>query len=145
LARTNRPLIKFIATTHRCWYRSTGGLVGGRLGRARFLLLVTTGRKTGRRQTTPLTYIRHGDAYVVIGSNGGDDRHPAWWLNLRAGPRAEVQLGRRRVRVTASEATGDERARLWAEVTRSFPVYDRYRERTRREIPVVILTPEGEP
>lgn len=142
MARTNRRLIKLVSATHRCWYRATGGLVGGRGGGARFLLLTTEGRKSGKRRTMPLLYVEDGGAFVVIASNGGDDRHAGWRLNLLADPHAEVQIGRRRLRVVASEAAGEEKARLWGVITKSFPVYNRYRDATSREIPVIVLRPE---
>ncbi len=141
-SRTNRLLIRLVSATHRCWYRATGGLLGGRIAWARFLLLATTGRKSGKRHTMPLLYVEDGEVYVLIASNAGDDRHPAWWLNLKANPRAQVQVGARR-RVVVAEQTGAEnRARLWAQITHMFPNYEAYQSRTRREIPVVILRPE---
>jgi len=76
------------------------------------LLLTTTGRKTGEPRTSPLMYFPEGDACVVIASNAGKPQHPAWWLNLRADPRAAVQRGREVARVRAREAAGEERARL---------------------------------
>ncbi len=48
------------------------------------LLLMTTGAKSGRRRSTPLLYFRQGDQIVVLASNGGQPRHPAWFYNLRA-------------------------------------------------------------
>jgi deazaflavin-dependent oxidoreductase (nitroreductase family) len=78
---------------------------------------------------------------VVIASYGGLDRPPAWWLNLEASPEAELETGRDRRPVVARNAAGDERDRLWAEVTARAPGYLEYERRTTREIPVVILQP----
>ena len=122
-------------------YTKSGGRIGGRLPGQRFLLITTTGRRTGRPRTQPLLYVRDGGRFVVVGSNAGDDRPPAWWLNLQARPDAEVQVDRARHRVRAREARGDERAKLWEILERSYRYYADYRRRTPREIPVVILEP----
>src|SRR5580765_6356853 len=67
---------------HAWLYHLTGGTIGHRAGGLRNLLLTTTGRRSGERRTVPLTYMADGDRYVLVASNGGADRHPAWWLNL---------------------------------------------------------------
>jgi len=103
------------------------------------LLLTTTGRQSQEQRTTPLTFFPDGRDFVVIASYGGGPRHPAWWLNLRAQPEAEVQVGPTHHKVTAREAEGDERNRLWRRVTTWMPVYAYYQSRTDREIPVVVL------
>jgi deazaflavin-dependent oxidoreductase (nitroreductase family) len=76
---------------------------------------------------------------VVVGSYAGEDRHPAWWLNLLADPRAEVQVGNARYPVTARELEGADRDRLWARVVETDPSYAEYQRRTTRRIPVVVL------
>ena len=139
----NRMMIRYVSAVHEFWYRLTGGLVGGRVGRAPVLLLTTTGRKSGRRRTTPLLYVQDGRDLVIIASNGGSDRHPNWWVNLRHDPRAEVQLGRERLSMRAEKASAEEKGRLWPLITGMYPQYDSYQRRTTREIPVVILRPEG--
>jgi deazaflavin-dependent oxidoreductase (nitroreductase family) len=80
---------------------------------------------------------------VIVASNGGTLRHPTWWLNLESQPEAEVQVGRRKLRVRAMQATGAERERLWTLLTSMYPPYDDYQRRTTREIPVVVLQPLG--
>jgi deazaflavin-dependent oxidoreductase (nitroreductase family) len=106
------------------------------------LLLTTTGRKSGRRRTTPLLYLEDGGNLVVIASNGGNPTHPAWWLNLKSDPRAEVQVGRERRAVSAEEAEGEERERLWRAVVDVNRGYEGYQRSTTRRIPVVILRPQ---
>ena len=106
------------------------------------LLLTTTGRRSGKARTTPLTFFRDGAHLVVIGSNGGADRPPDWWLNLRQTPRAVVRIGTETLVVTARAAAEQERERLWVVVTATYAGYARYQERTTRRIPVVLLTPE---
>jgi deazaflavin-dependent oxidoreductase (nitroreductase family) len=105
------------------------------------LLLITTGRRSGKSRTNPLLYIRDGDAIVVVGSNGGSDDVPSWWLNLRSDPDAEVEIDRARIPVTARKASPGERARLWPEFTSRYPGYAKYATKTAREIPVVLLEP----
>ncbi|MEX2247053.1 MAG: nitroreductase family deazaflavin-dependent oxidoreductase [Dehalococcoidia bacterium] len=133
---------RLATATHQFWYRMTGGLVGGNFFGTKILLLTTTGRRTGRKHTTPLTYVEDGDDFVVIASNGGNERHPQWWLNLRADPSAEIQAMSRNIRVSADEAEGDDRERIWHAVTRRYPVYAGYERRTSRRIPVVLLHPD---
>lgn len=131
--------------THRFVYRATGGRVVGRAAGMPVLLLTTTGRRSGKARTTPLTFFRDGNDIVVIASFGGSDVPPSWWVNLRHDPRARVTIGRRRAAVTARIATDAERERLWPQITRTYPGYARYQERTARQIPVVLLTPaDGE-
>jgi deazaflavin-dependent oxidoreductase (nitroreductase family) len=108
------------------------------------LLLSTTGRKSGKRRVTPLLYVADGDRIVVVASNGGSDRHPAWWLNICAEPAVEVEIGRTKTAMTARRASAEERTRLWAEFTSRYAGYARYAARTAREIPVVVLTPRTE-
>ena len=136
-------MIKTWSAMHEFWYRLTGGVIGGRFGRARMLLLTTTGRKSGRRRTTPLLYLEDGGNLVVIASNGGHPNHPAWWLNLKADPRATVQVGHLRRNVIASEAEGETRERLWRAVVDVNRGYEGYQRSTSRRIPVVLLRPEA--
>jgi deazaflavin-dependent oxidoreductase (nitroreductase family) len=136
-----RWLLALITRLHVAAYRASGGRVGaGALG-LRFLLLEHTGRRTGRRRTAPLLYLQDAGRFVVVASNAGDARAPAWWRNLEARPVAWVQVGRRRVEVRARPATQDEEARLWPGLLRAWPSYRRYRERAGRHIPVVLLEP----
>ena len=106
------------------------------------LLLTTTGRWSGRQRTAALTYFRDGADLVVIGSFGGSDLPPAWWLNLQRAPQASVLIGGTTSKVTARPATVEEHGRLWPLITAAYPGYARYQERTARLIPIVMLTPE---
>ena len=133
--------MKAMSGAHTALYRASGGRIGGRMLGLPVLLLVTKGRRSGKSRTNPLLYLRDGDAIVVVGSNGGSDYVPAWWLNLRSNPEAEVEIGRGRTLVTARKASPDERARLWPEFTSRYSGYAKYATRTAREIPVVILEP----
>ena len=82
-----------------------------------------------------------GQDVLIVASNGGMDRHPAWYVNLRARPEATVQIGGTVRRMRARFADGDERGTLWKELVRRFPQYGRYQSKTEREIPLVLLAP----
>ena len=138
-----RWLLALITAVHRFLYRASGGRVGARAGRLTFLLLEHTGRRSGRRYLAPLLYVEDGERLVVVGSNAGDDRDPAWWQNLKARPETSVQVGTRRLAVRARSAVGEERARIWRRLLEGWPQYARYQERTAREIPIVVLEPRG--
>jgi deazaflavin-dependent oxidoreductase (nitroreductase family) len=131
---------------HVAKYLETGGAVGHEWQPGVFtLLLTTTGRRSGQPFTTPLIYRRDGDGFVVVASKGGADRHPDWYHNLMADPAVTIQVGAAVSAVTARTVTGAERARLWAKMTEVWPDYERYAERTDRDIPVVLLSPTGAP
>jgi deazaflavin-dependent oxidoreductase (nitroreductase family) len=132
-------LVEIIWKLHRYVYRASGGRVGGAIGGTPVLLLITTSRRSGQPRPVTLTYFEDGDRLVVIGSNAGEDRHPAWWLNLKEHPDATVQIDDATTQVLAAEAIGEERERLWAELIRRDPAYEEYRLRAVRRIPVVLL------
>jgi deazaflavin-dependent oxidoreductase (nitroreductase family) len=135
--------MKIVTSVHTFLYRQSGGSVGGTLLGMPLLLLTTTGRKTGRRFTTPLTYLPNGDGYIIIASNGGSDRHPLWLLNLQAKPEVEIQVKRKEMISTARVATADEAKNIWPRVDAAYSQYANYRAKTTREIPLVILSPGG--
>ena len=108
------------------------------------LLLRTTGRRTGATRTNALVYARDGDDYLVVASNGGSDRPPAWLHNLRSDPQVEIQVGRRRQtgRARVVEPSEDDYARLWTVVNaNNRDRYAAYQEQTSRPIPVVAISP----
>ncbi len=137
----SRAGMRLMTAIHEFWYRMTDGWIGNNFMGTPMLLLTTTGRKTGRKHTTPLVYLEDGDDIVVIASNGGSDRDPQWWLNLKANPQALIQVRNKRRKVQAEAAAGEERSRLWAEITRRYGQYRQYERRTSRVIPVVRLMP----
>jgi deazaflavin-dependent oxidoreductase (nitroreductase family) len=105
-----------------------------------FTLLITTrGRRSGKRRRTALIYGRDGDRYLVVASVGGSARHPAWYLNLVEHPEVEVQVGAERFTARARTAGAEEKPRLWAQMTGIYPAYAGFQQKTRRDIPVVIL------
>jgi deazaflavin-dependent oxidoreductase (nitroreductase family) len=136
---------KAMTTAHRMLLESWVGPFVARLGWQEFLVLRTTGRKSGQHRETPLSFTRDGDAFVVIGSNGGAPRDPDWVHNLRASPDASVVIGGAAPRhVRAEFLTGADRKRLWDAAVRTYPLYAAYQARARREIPVVRLAPQRE-
>jgi deazaflavin-dependent oxidoreductase (nitroreductase family) len=137
------PFWKVTGHVHTALYRATGGRIGHSAGRITNLLLTTRGRKSGAERTVPLAYMADGDAFVVVASNGGADRNPAWWLNLQADPHATVEVGDRTVPVKAREATTEEHARLWPQLKAGNPFYANYEIITERRIPVVMLEPRA--
>jgi F420H(2)-dependent quinone reductase len=141
MARQPGKAIGRAVMTAMVWlYRRSGGRVAGTMKGAPVLLLTTTGRRSGRPWTTPVIYQADGDGWVVIASNGGQPRHPAWWLNLRANPAGTIEIRRESVPVTATAVDGAERDRLWQVMTAVYPGYDGYAARTTRRIPVVRLS-----
>jgi F420H(2)-dependent quinone reductase len=134
-------MMKFFSKLHVFLYGASGGRIGGRFKAAPVLLLTTTGRKSGKRRTTPLLYGEDGGRYVVVASVGGAPKHPAWYLNLSGNADATIQVGSRKLKVHAETASPDERPRLWALMTQMYPGYNEYQAKTSRKIPVVTLTP----
>jgi deazaflavin-dependent oxidoreductase (nitroreductase family) len=133
--------IDLITRVHLALLRWSGGRLGWRTFGVAVLLLTTTGRKSGRPRTIPLYYFRDGDALVVIASNVGQPDHPGWYYNLQADPHATVQIRRARRPVVAEIAGPAEKRRLWPRVRRMSGLYEGYRRRTTRDIPVVRLRP----
>jgi deazaflavin-dependent oxidoreductase (nitroreductase family) len=135
--------IRALSKAHLAAYRVSRGRVLGSVAGMPVLLLTTTGRRSRKPRTTPLTFFRDATDLVVIASNGGADRPPDWSLNLQHTPRAVVEIGTDKVVVTARLASEEERDRLWVEITATYAGYARYQERTTRRIPVVLLSPAG--
>jgi deazaflavin-dependent oxidoreductase (nitroreductase family) len=103
------------------------------------LLLTTTGRKSGLPRTTPLLYYREGDTLFVVGSNFGQAHHPAWTGNLLTNPQATVTVGGRGVLVRATQLTGPESDRVFAQFVHVARTYSRYRDRTTRQLRIFAL------
>lgn len=121
-------------------YLETDGEVGYRWRNgAPILILTTTGRRSGEERVKPLIFGEDDGRYVVVASKGGAKHHPDWYLNLRAEPDVHVQVKADRFRARARTAEGEERARLWEQMAEIWPAYDDYRQKTDREIPVVVL------
>ena len=134
---------KIANVVHRNLFEATKGRLGGTVAGMPALILETTGRKSGQRRSSMLTApIQEDGDIVLVASKGGDDRHPAWYLNLKADPEVTITMGGRTFDAVAREATSDERAALWPRIVQSYKGYAGYEQRTDREIPVVICTPK---
>jgi deazaflavin-dependent oxidoreductase (nitroreductase family) len=136
---------KWANAAHKSLVKISGGHVGWTGSGMPVVELTTTGRKSGRQHTVMLTSpVQEGDTIVIVASRGGDDQHPAWFLNLRDNPDVEVVYkGRLPQKMRAKVASPDERARLWPEVVAKHKGYGGYQTKTTREIPLVLLEPVG--
>jgi len=106
------------------------------------LLLRTIGAKSGRERTAALVYLKDGDNLVIVASSGGSDAHPGWYFNIKKHPEVGVQIGRQRTRMRAHLADAAERARLCSLMNKHHSNrYDGYQAKTKRQIPIVILSP----
>lgn len=129
---------------HQQVYERTGGRIGHRILGVPCLLLHTTGARTGQPRASALAYAREGDDYLVAASMGGSPRAPGWYHNLLAQPKVEIQVGTRRIPVTARAvpAGAEEYERLWDAVNAAnSDRYRGYQQLTTRPIPVVVLAP----
>ncbi|MBY3986061.1 nitroreductase family deazaflavin-dependent oxidoreductase [Rhodococcus fascians] len=147
-----KPAVKFASTKPGSWViRNLAGvdrwLLTKSNGRftvlgpiaAPVVLLTTTGRKSGKPRTSPLLYYREGDRIFVVGSNFGQQHHPAWTSNLLADPKAVVAIGGRKIPVTATRITGDEKARIYRQFDAMVEVYGEYETRTDRDMRLFAL------
>ncbi|ROO86269.1 deazaflavin-dependent oxidoreductase (nitroreductase family) [Actinocorallia herbida] len=128
-------------------FRAHSGKVGGPFEGGDLLLLTTIGARSRAPHTVPLGYVRDGDLLLVVGSAGGAHRHPAWYHNLVAHPRVEVEIGAERHEAVAVPAEGERRDTLFRHVVRVAPGYGGYQAQTSRTLPVVVLelTPDTAP
>jgi len=122
-------------------YRLSRGRIFGNIGTAPVLLLTSTGRRSGQKRTAPVVFLTDHDRYIVIGSNAGNERTPAWSYNLQANADAEIELRGTRKLVRARVADGDERAELWRKVNEMYEGFDDYDAKTSRDIAVFVLEP----
>lgn len=128
---------------HRTILKVSCGKLGWTAGNMPVLELTTTGRKSGQQRAIMLTSpLQEGDTLVIVASRGGDDHHPAWFLNLRDNPEVTVRWkdGNPQT-MTASVATDDERQRMWPIITEKAKIYAGYQNKTERQIPLVLLNP----
>jgi deazaflavin-dependent oxidoreductase (nitroreductase family) len=133
--------LKGMNLAHRAITTLSFGRLGWRAMGMPVIELTTTGRTSGQPRAVFLTSpLETGDGLVIVASRGGDDHHPAWFLNLRDDPEVQVSVeGGERRGMVARVTDGDEREQLWAELTEAYPHYGGYQRRTEREIPVVVL------
>ena len=123
-------------------YRRNGGEgLGGTMQNNPIALLTTTGHKTGEPRVSPLLYLRDGDRVVVAASRGGSDKNPMWYLNLKANAEVSVQIKKEVFKLTARDATDEERATYWPQLVKMYPTFDDYQSWTDRTIPIIVCDP----
>lgn len=122
-------------------FRANEGKVGGQFAGAPIVLLHTTGAKTGQERVNPLVYLKDGDRILVFASKGGFPTHPDWFRNLKKNPDVKLEVGTDTYDATATEVTGEERDRLYAQQAGIMKQFAEYQQRaTTRKIPVIALT-----
>jgi len=124
-------------------FRANGGKVGEPFEGTSLLLLHHTGAKSGTERVNPLAYMRDGDRYVIFASKAGAPTNPDWYHNLKAHPKVSIEVGTDSLPAVATEATGDERDRLFGAQAERSPAFAEYQSKTDRLIPVMVLTPAG--
>jgi deazaflavin-dependent oxidoreductase (nitroreductase family) len=133
---------RLVTGFHEAVFRVSNGRVGNKGFGMPVVMLTTTGRKSGKRRTTMLTSpTQDGEGIVLVASYGGDDRHPAWFLNLRDNPEVEVTMRGQTRPMRARVASSEEKAELWPRVVAAYRGYGQYQQRTERDIPLVIVEP----
>ena len=136
------PRLKPLMRLHPRIYRATGGRIGRRLpGLPPLLILDHVGAKSGVERNSVIGYVREGDDVLLVASQGGNPKNPAWYHNLKANPDARIQIGGEVRDVRARVADPDERATLWPVVSTAYPVFQRYQDQTERVIPILVLEP----
>ena len=122
-------------------FRANGGRVGGMFEGATLLLLHTDGARSGVHHTTPVVYLEDDGRYVIFASKAGAPNHPGWYHNIKANPDLHIEVGDRRLNVTATELTGAERDRIYERQVALAPQFAEYQAKTERVIPIIALTP----
>jgi deazaflavin-dependent oxidoreductase (nitroreductase family) len=123
-------------------FRANGGKAGGIFEGMPLVLVHNVGAKSGTEYVTPLVYLADGDDYVIFASKGGAPENPGWYHNLKAEPNVLIEVGDEKIDVLATEATGDERDRLYSTQETQQPQFVEYAEKTDRKIPVIVLSPK---
>ena len=142
MANAKDMMMRVVTGFHKAVFRASNGRLADRGYGMPVLQLTTTGRKSGKRRTTMLTSpVQDSDRMVLVASNGGDDRHTNWFLNLRDDPKVEVTMDGRTRPMRARVASPEEKAELWPRVVAAHGGYAQYQTRTDRDIPLVILEP----
>jgi deazaflavin-dependent oxidoreductase (nitroreductase family) len=124
-------------------FRGNGGKVGGQFAGAPMVLLTTKGAKSGKPYVNPLVYSRDGDKYVIIASFAGGPKNPSWYHNLVAHPTPTVEIGGERFQAKATFPSAADRERLFNQQASQMPIFNEYRKKTARQIPVVVLERVG--
>jgi deazaflavin-dependent oxidoreductase (nitroreductase family) len=134
--------IKWMSRINTFMYRRNDGSgLGGNFQGIPVALLTTIGRKTGEPRVSPLYFHQDADKVIVAASKGGSDKHPMWYLNLKADPKVSVQIKDETRQLIAREATEAERELYWPKLVEMYPTYDDYQSWTERKIPLIVCEP----
>jgi len=123
-------------------YRLTGGKLGGSMGKFKVLILTTKGRKSGKILSNPVGYFERDGKYIIVASNGGSDKHPSWYYNIKSNPNdVTIQVNEKIMRVTPEIVLGEQRKPVYEWIASIAPNFGDYEKKTTREIPLVFLKP----
>jgi deazaflavin-dependent oxidoreductase (nitroreductase family) len=137
----NKIFLKTFMALNTFAIRISRGRIGSQLGTQDILLLHSLGQKSGKQHITPIAYFQTEGFYFLVGSNWGKPQNAGWYHNLLAQPRTIVEVKGKRIPVEASQAHGQDYARLWQYAIQHHPPYLHYQEMTSRHIPIMILKP----
>ena len=141
MADVQRLMMRASGALNTRLYRASGGRVMGKVRGVPVLLLSVAGRRTGLEHTTPVSYFKDGDRFIVTGSAGGTVSDPQWFENLRHANRALIEVGRQRIDVAVAIAGPGEHKILWEQLLARAPFFAKYQAKVEREIPMAVLTP----
>jgi F420H(2)-dependent quinone reductase len=137
-----RSLFKFFMGLQVFIYRLTGGKLGGSMGKFKVLILTTKGRKSGKILSNPVGYFERDGKYIIVASNGGADKNPSWYYNIKSNPNdVTIQVNEKIMRVTPEIVLGEQRKPVYEWIASIAPNFGDYEKRTTREIPLVFLKP----
>ena len=139
MVRLNPNTIRLLGRLHAWLWNLCGRKLDNAFGKLPLMMLTTTGRKTGQRRTTPVLYLQDGTGLIVVASFGGNDMHPAWYLNLEQCSQAEVIVKGEHRKVLARQLSPEEKQVIWPRLVQLYPQFKTYQQRTCREIPLMRL------
>lgn len=143
-ARWVRPLLRWFSKANVFVYRLTNGKLWGTFpGGVPVCLVSMTGAKSGRKRTIPLIYLPHGEEVILVASQGGMEKHPIWYWNLKKDPHVTIQDGARKRRMVARQVDDAEKRELWPHILTIYPDFEDYQARTDRNIPMFVCSLES--
>lgn len=131
--------MKFFNRLHILIYQISKGKRLGTVAGMPVLVLHTVGRTSGKARHVPLTYFSYEDNYVIIASNGGSNKHPGWFLNLKSVTKSEIEVSGELIQVGVKVASIEEKRKLWSLLISKASMYNNYQRKTTRDIPMVLL------
>ena len=135
-------VIKLFIGFHVLMYRLTGGKLGGEMRGFKVLILTTRGNRSGRMVSNPVGYFEHNGGYLIVASNGGNEKHPSWYYNIKGNPgNVVIQVKDKKLKVKPEIILGERRKPLWDWIVSTAPNFGDYEKLTTREIPLVFLKP----